>query len=132
MCYSHFMRSPFYLILLAISILLLVGSVAFLFTLWPKEISRPLLTKSSSPAVTASADDAPYEGTIFLPDSQDSTAPGSYRLLDPRGQTVAFLQSGKIDLRILQPGLKVLVTGRREQILENNIPLITVDKLNFR
>lgn len=54
------------------------------------------------------------------------------KLVNDQGQTIAYLQSGRIDLRILQSGLKVTVEGRREKILSGNIPLISVDKLSFR
>lgn len=132
MCYSHFMRSPFYSLLLVVSFLFLLGSLALLFALWPREVSRPRPLATNSPAVTTLTEEASYEGTIFRDDSLATTSLATHRLLDSHGQTAAFLQSGKIDLRILQPGLKVLVSGRREKILENNLPLISVDKLTFR
>lgn len=81
-------------------------------------------------AQTITSDEVVYAGKVL--EGGDRSGLAKYRLVDDQGRPITFLVSNQIDLSILQSALKVEVSGRKEKILEGNIPLVRVERLNFR
>lgn len=61
----------------------------------------------------------------------DQGIEGGFKLVDSEGQITAVLQSARIDLSFLE-GLKVEAEGRRIKVLEDNLPLVLVEKVKFQ
>lgn len=125
------MRSPLQSLFLILALTLLFGAVIFFYSVWPKEPPVKVQSQNNSSGVLVNNKDvSSFNGRVL--GEENVLGLTVRRMVDGQGQLVAWLQSGQIDLRILQPNLSVVVEGRIAKILEGNKPLILVDKLSFR
>lgn len=125
------MRTPLHGLLLVLSLAFLFGALVFLYSVWPKTRFSSSPLPANPPASSVNGEEATsYKGSLL--GEEDLLGVPVRRMINEQGQVVAFLQSGQIDLRILQPNLKISVEGRISKILDGNRPLVLVDKLSFR
>lgn len=117
------------LLLVSFALVFLVGAVFFLSTTLPSLSTGSInfVNEAKPQAATAAAN--VYEGTIVK--VQGEALNGSHLLLNKDGKTIAYLQSNKIDLKILEQ-TQVVVEGRRERMVDVGVPLLLVEKVNFR
>lgn len=71
-----------------------------------------------------------WVGTIRKVTPVDVNIDGGFKLVNDNGKIMAVLQSTKIDLGFLE-GMGVTVEGRRIRNLNNDLPLILVEKVRF-
>lgn len=88
-------------------------------------------SKSSSDPSSASVVAATSSYTGILKKIDEGTLYGTHVLIDRSGKVLAYLQSRKIDLKILE-GSEVVVEGQRQRVVEAGIPLLSVERISFR
>lgn len=115
----------------------LFGALFYLLFLFGEK-ANPDRTKASvvnNPAAeNLTAAGPTYFGTIVKMETSFLVPGGltvSHKLVDTAGQTLAYLESQEIDLKIVE-GFKTTVTGRVARFLEGNLPLVEVEKVSFR
>ena len=72
-----------------------------------------------------------WTGTIRKVAKTDVDLGGNFQLVGESEKIVAILSSAKIDLSILE-GMTVTVEGRRLRVLNNDLPLVIVEKAKFK
>lgn len=117
------------LLLFSIALLFLVGAVFYLSNTLTSlgSVTPKLPQKNQTPAVATGA--SSYSGTIVKVEGDPIN--GTHLLLDKDGKTMAYLESRKIDLKILEQ-TSVVLEGARERMVEVGVPLLLVEKVNFR
>lgn len=125
------MKSNPSLILWLIASIFMVGAVVYfvvtLQSLAPLKIKTNTSTVPASPIVSTT--NSNYSGRIAK--AQEINLYGTHLLLDKDGKILAYLESHKIDLKILE-GSQVVVEGRREKMIEAGVPLLSVEKVSFK
>lgn len=125
------MRSNPSVILWFIASIFLIGAVVYfvvtLQSLTPLKTNTSSLTAPAAQSVSASNSDY-YGQLVKIP---EGGLYGTHLLIDKDGKTLAYLESSKIDLKILE-GSRVVVEGRRERMIEPGVPLLSVEKVSFK
>lgn len=125
------MKPTLNIFLWGIAFLLLTGSVFYFFsTLKSIETVVPTSKISLGQPSGVVSSIITYSGTV-LKNNVLAVTYGTHQLVDNEGKIKAYLESQKIDMRILE-GTKVTLEGKRERMVEAGIPLLAVEKVNYK
>lgn len=116
----------FSLSILLISLFYLQASLSAVGSLSLNQAKSPPPPVESEPSAAGTE----YAGTILKTDDLNANL-APHRLVDKTGKTLAYLQSPKIDLRILE-GSTVRLNGGVKKMTAENIPLLLVEKVSFK
>ena len=131
MVYSEVFSVKKVLLILAVSVASIYVGIGFGglingFSATGNKVSAPIKVEEGAPVVSNS-----WVGVIRKKTEADGDLGGEFKLVGEREKVIAVLQSSKIDLRFLE-GMSVTIEGKRVRVLNNNLPLILVEKVKFK
>jgi len=130
--YSELFSVKRFLLLLVVSVASIYIGIGFgsVISGFGDSTTKSLSTSTSSKNESSSVQGNLWVGTIRKVTPFDVDIEGGFKLVNASEKIVAILQSAKIDLSMLE-GMNATVEGRRVRNLNNDLPLILVEKVKF-